>query len=266
MGPGEKKIADWILSYPKEIISLSISDFADKCKSSEATIVRFSRRLGLKGFQELKISIAQEMVPGDKIVGDEMLPQDSCYDLFVKTCNQIFISMEYTGRVLKAPDIETAAEKIIQARRIAIFGLGNSAAVAMDAEHKFLRVGLDATAYCDNHMQAIAACHLRQGDVALGISHSGSSVDIIDALKLSRSAGAFTICITNKGKSPIQKHCDLALFTSSDETRYTILGTYSRIVQLAIISAIHAYVLLRHGEQSIEAVRKTERALLSKKY
>jgi DNA-binding MurR/RpiR family transcriptional regulator len=266
MGRGEKKIADWILAYPQDIISLSITDLAEKCKSGEATIVRFSRRLGLSGYQDLKISIAQEMVTADKMLGEEMLPEDSCYDLFDKTCSHIFLSLEYTRKVLGPKDLEAAAEKISQARRIAIYGLGNSASVALDAEHKFLRAGLSATAYCDNHMQAIAACHLREGDVALGISHSGSSVDVVDALHLSRESGAFTIGITNASKSPIQKQCDIVLFTASDETRYTILGMSSRIAQLAIISSIHAYLLLRHGEKSIEAVHNTERALLNKKY
>jgi DNA-binding MurR/RpiR family transcriptional regulator len=266
MGRGEKKIADWILAHPQDIVSLSITDLAEKCKSGEATIVRFSRRLGLGGYQDLKISVAQEVVADDKMLGEEMLPEDSCYILFNKTCNNIFLSLEYTRKVLNPRDLEAAAEKISLARRIAIYGLGNSAAVALDAQHKFLRVGLSATAYCDNHMQAIAACHLHEGDVALGISHSGSSVDVVDALHLSRTAGAFTIGITNTGKSPIQKQCDIVLFTASDETRYTILGMSSRIAQLAIISSIHAYLLLRHGEKSVEAVHNTERALLNKKY
>ena len=266
MGRSEKKIADWILDHPQDIISLSISDLAEICKIGEATIVRFSRRLGLSGYQALKINIAQEAVDARKMLGDEMLPTDSCYDLFSKTCNHFFITMEYTRKVLVPADLEKAAERIINANRIAIFGLGNSAAVAMDAQHKFLRAGLNATAYCDNHIQAIAACHLHKGDVALGISHSGSSVDVVEALRLSRSAGAFTIGITNAGKSPIQKECDIVLFTASDETKYTILGMSSRIAQLAIISALHAYLILRHSEKSGEAVRNTERALLSKKY
>jgi DNA-binding MurR/RpiR family transcriptional regulator len=266
MGRGEKKIADWILSHSEEIIQLSISDLAEKCKTGEATIVRFSRRLGLSGYQELKISIAQEIVGGRHVLGEEMLIQDRCYDLFSKTCANIFISLEHTQKSLNPEDLETAAEKIIHAGHIAIYGLGNSAAVAMDAQHKFLRAGLFAAAYCDNHMQAIAASHLKEGDVAIGISHSGSSVDVVDALRLSREAGAFTIGITNTGKSPIQKQCDIVLLTSSDETRYTILGANSRIVQLAIIDSIHAYLLLRREDEAIEAVRRTERALLSKKY
>ena len=82
MGRSEKKIADWILAHPQDIISLSISDIAGICQIGEATIVRFSRRLGLSGYQELKIAIAQETVDSSKMLGEQMLPDDSCYDLF----------------------------------------------------------------------------------------------------------------------------------------------------------------------------------------
>jgi len=266
MGRSEKKIADWILAHPQDIIPLSISDLASICKIGEATIVRFSRRLGLSGYQELKITLAQETADSGKILGDIMLSEDSCYDLFAKTCNHFFISMEHTRKVLNPDALENAAERISQANRIVIYGLGNSAAIAMDAQHKFLREGLNAVAYCDNHIQAIAACHLKKGDVALAISHSGSSKDVVEALKLSRAAGAFTIGITNAGKSPIQKECDIVLFTASDETKYTILGMSSRIAQLAIITAIHAYIILRHSDKTLEAIQNTERALLNKKY
>jgi DNA-binding MurR/RpiR family transcriptional regulator len=220
----------------------------------------------LRGYQELKISIAQEVVSGSRILGEEMKPEDSCHDIFSKISSHIFISLQYTQKTLNPESLEAAAEKISQARHVAIYGLGNSAAVAMDAQHKFLRAGLNAAAYNDNHMQAIAASHLKKGDVALGISHSGSSVDIVEALRLSRESGAFTICITNAGKSPIQKQCDIVLFTSSDEIKYTILGMSSRIAQLAIIDTIHAYLLLHHSKKTLEAVRNTELALQSKKY
>ena len=97
---------------------------------------------------------------------------------------------------------------IMEANRIAIFGLGNSAAIAMDAQHKFQRAGINEAAYSDNHMQAIVASHLTKDDVAIGISHSGSSIDIVEALKIAQESGATTISITNFGKSPIDQYSD----------------------------------------------------------
>lgn len=266
MGRGEKKIADWILEKQSEIIGLSISELAEKCGCGEATIVRFARRLGLVGYQELKISIAQETANATPIVNQSITKNDTCFEIFSKLMNDIYSALEHTKKVLNNDNLETAAKKIVNARRIAIYGLGNSAAVVIDAQHKLLRAGLDASAYCDNHMQAIAASHLSSADVAIGISHSGSSRDVVEALKLSKDSGAATICITNFGKSPIIKHSDIALFTASEETKHNILGMNSRISQLAIIDSIYTYIILQKNQEAIKAVQNTERALQSKKY
>ena len=184
-----------------------------------------------------------------------MTREDSCAELFTKACGNIYSSLEHTKKVLNGIMLEEAAQRIMAAGRIALFGLGNSAAVAMDAQHKFLRAGLDAAAY-----------HLKAGDVAVGISHSGSSIDVVEALRLAREAGALTICITNLGKSPIIKQSDLVLNTASEETRYTILGMNSRIAQLAIIDTIYAYLILHRDKDAIAAIQSTERALQGKKY
>ena len=266
MGRGEKKIADWILENQSDIIGLSISDLAEKCGSGEATIVRFARRLGLVGYQELKISIAQETANTSPIVNQSITNTDSCKEIFSKVVQDIYSSLEHTKKVISGENLELAATRILGAKRIVLFGLGNSASVAIDAQHKFLRAGLDAAAFCDNHMQAIAASHLSVGDVAIGISHSGSSKDVVEALKLAKEAGAFTIGITNFGKSPMMKQSDVALFTASEETKHTILGMNSRIAQLAIVDSIYIYVILKKDGEAFTAISNTEKALQSKKY
>lgn len=265
MGRGEKKIALWILENPQEIIRLSISELAEKCGCGEATIVRFSKRLGLVGYQELKISIAQESGTAPPVAVN-ISADDSAYEVFAKHCAEIVRSLEHTKNVLDEKSMATAARKIAKADRIAIFGLGNSASIAMDAQHKFMRVGLSAAAYCDNHMQAIAASHLKQGDVAIGISHSGSSIDVVEALKLSKSNGAATICITNYGRSPIVKYSDVVLYTAAEETKYSVLAMNSRISQLAIIDSMYAHLVIHKSQEALRAIQDTERALQGKKY
>ena len=264
MGRAEKKIADWILKNPGKLIPLSISELADNCKCSEATIVRFARRLGYDGYQALKISLAREENTSN--ISESITPGDSSYEIFGKVCNDIYCSLERTRKVLDEKALGEAAEKILAANRIITLGLGNSASVAVDMSHKFLRAGCNAVAYTDNHMQAIAASHLAEGDVAIGISHSGSSRDIVDALRIAKERGASTICITNYGKSPIIKVSDIVLQTYSDETRYSILALNSRIAQLAIVDALYFYIVFHKGDAAIAAIAATEKALLSKKY
>ena len=264
MGKAEKQIADWIEKNPGKIISLSIVELAEQCRCSEATIVRFSKRLGLSGYQELKISLASES--GTSIVNANITPTDKAYEMFEKVANDIYFSLEHTKKSLSPESISDAANKICSAKKIVIFGLGNSASVATDASHKFLRAGLNCVAYSDNHMQVIAASHLKEGDVVIAISHSGSSKDIVDALKIAKEHGATTITITNKGKSPILKFSDIVLSTSASETTYNILALNSRIAQLAIIDALYFYVVYNLPETALESIKYTERSLLTKKY
>ena len=266
MGHSEKHIADWITKNFEEMLGLSISQLAEKCGCGEATVVRFSRRLGLSGYQELKLKVAQDSAntAAGGVMGIE--PEDSCYDIFTKRIRDIAVALENTRSVLDPAQIEKAATAIQSARRIVIFGLGNSASVAADAQHKFLRAGLDAVAYCDNHMQAIAASHLHKGDVAIGISHSGASIDVVDALRISRESGATTICITNFGSSPINEYSDIILNTRSEETKYSILAMSSRIAQLAIFDAIYTYIVMNSNKAAVKAIKETETALQSKKY
>lgn len=264
MAKAEKQIADWIFENPGKIISLSIVELAEKCGCSEATIVRFSKKLGLSGYQELKISLASES--GTSSVSGSITANDSAYEMFEKVCNDVYCSLELTKKALKSENIALAAKKISAANKIVIFGLGNSAAVATDASHKFLRAGLSAVAYSDNHMQVIAASHLSENDVAIAISHSGSSKDIVEALKLAKENGAVTIAVTNEGKSPILKYADIVLSTASAETEYNILALNSRIAQLTIIDALYFYAVYNREEQAMQSIKATEHALMSKKY
>ena len=264
MGGAEKRIADWISDNPGKIISLSIVELAEKCRCCEATIVRFSKRLGLSGYQELKISLAAE--GGSSTVSTHITSEDSAFDIYSKVCNDIYISLEKTKNSLNPDSISKAAQEICNANKIVVFGLGNSAAIAIDASHKFMRAGLNAVAYTDNHMQVIAASHLSEGDVAIGISHSGSSKDIVDALKNAKEHNAVTIAITNSGKSPILKQSDIVLATSSEETQYNILALNSRIAQLAIIDTLYFYIAYNHSGDALKSIQETEQSLLTKKY
>lgn len=264
LSKAEKKIADWIFANPGEILALSIVELAEQCKCSEATIVRFSKRLGFTGYQELKISLAQE----DKgtVFNANMSPDDSVFEIYEKVCNDIYCSLERTKNILDRDALEATAKAIMSAGKIIVIGLGNSASVALDASHKLLRAGYNAVSYTDNHMQVIAASHLKKGDVAIAISHSGSSKDVVDALAVAKEHGAITISITNKGRSPIQKCSDIVLHTSSEETQYNILALNSRIAQLSIIDALYFYIVYQQSEKALESIKDTENSLKTKKY
>lgn len=264
LGKAEKRVADRIMENPGDILPLSIVELAEKCDSSEATIVRFAKKLGFSGYQELKISLAQEN--RSTIINANMSASDTAFDIYEKVCNDIYCSLERTKKVLDKDALEKTSAAIRNAGKIIVLGLGNSAAIAMDASHKLLRAGYNAVAYTDNHMQVIAASHLKPKDVAIGISHSGSSKDVIEALQIAKDHGAVTVCITNKGKSPIQKHSDYVLHTESEETQYNILALNSRIAQLSIVDALYYHVVYQQSEKSLASINDTEISLKTKKY
>ena len=241
LGNTDKKIADFLMNNPRAVLSMFITELAKRCDTSEAAIVRFAKKMGFSGYQQLKLSLAQEtdMRP----VSENITADDSAYDIFSKVCEDIFCSLEKTKRALDAKNLQTCCEKILSADKILICGLGNSASVATDAAHKMLRLGLNACAYTDNHMQAIAAAHAANNSVFLGISHSGQSKDVVEAMKIAREQGAFCTALTGAEKSPLHKAADIVLRTVSDETNYRILGLSSRIAQLAIIDAVYSYLV-----------------------
>lgn len=265
MGSAEKKIADYILEHSGDIISYSISELSKLCGCGDATVVRFSRRLGFSGFQAMKIGIAQE-ISSTSSISSEISKNDSCFEIFKKRISDITIALQNTETVLNPESLEQAANAVMKAKRVVVFGLGNSASIATDAAHKFLRLGIDAQSCSDNHLQAIIASHLDRQSVAIGISHSGSSKDIVESLQLSKIGGATTICVTNYGSSPLVEASDIALFTKADETRHSILAMSSRIAQLAIFDAIYFYIVVNADKTSLQAIFNSETSLQNKKF
>lgn len=258
----EKKVADFIMENPSKILPLYITELAQISGSSEASIVRFSKKLGFKGYQQLKIAIAKE--PEAHPVSSNISNGDSALGVFEKVCDDIYCSLEKTKKEIDSSALQQCCNALLKAQKILFFGLGNSSSIAIDAAHKMFRLGLNAFAYTDNHMQAIAAAHTDKTCVAIGISHSGQSKDVIDAMKIAQKNGATTIALTSQNKSPLVKVSDVVLCTVSDETNYRILGLSSRIAQLTIIDALYSY-LVCNIENAQEHIDKTELALREKK-
>ncbi len=262
----EGKATDYILAHPQEVIHLSISGLAENSGVSDATVVRLCKRLGMQGYQELKIALAQDIVSPIEYIHEDINEEDSGTDIMHKVFNSSIHSLQYTERILDEKMFEKAVNALLSAKNIHIYGCGNSGAVAYDLQHKLMRAGLFASAFTDSHMQCIAATLLHEGDVCVGISHSGSSRDIIDAVQLAREARATVICLTNIGKNPLSEISDIRLDTASRETEYHIVALASRISQYAIIDSLHTAIeiaLRKGGNRDMYVV---ERALKKKKY
>lgn len=261
-GAAERKIADYISQNYQTVPSLFIGDLSELCGCSVASITRFSKKLGFDGFPQLKIALAKEK--DFQPVSENVSSSDSAYEVFSKICTDIYSSLEKTKAVIDKNALEECCVKLLNAKKVFIFGLGNSSSVAQDAAHKLFRTGISAAAYTDNHLQMIAATHADSDTVVIGISHSGRSRDIVEAMKLAKANGAFTVSVTNREKSPIIKVSDCVLTTVSDETNYRILGLSSRIAALAIVDAVYSYIVCK-SKSAGSFINEAESSLTCKK-
>lgn len=262
----ESRVADLILSNPQEIIKMSITDLAEKCNVAEATIVRLSKKLGYSGFQEMKISLARDLVEPIKNIHEEVSPTDDLHIIGQKVFHSAIESLSDTLKILDFEELEKAIKAIASARKVDFYGVGASGIVALDAHHKMFKTGLNSAAYNDPHMQIISASLLSKGDVAVGISHSGSTKDTIESLKAAKDANATTICITSFMKSPITKVSDIKLVVASRETAFKSEAMASRIAQLCLIDLIIVGVSILRQEKSLEAIDRIRRGVARKRY
>lgn len=262
----EKTVADYILKNPQEIIHLSITEFSEQASVAEATIFRFCKRLGFRGYQAFKIALASEVVEPIKNIHEEIKQEDEVATLAKKVFAGHIEAMKGTLNLLDPKVLENIIEVLSKASRIDFYGSGGSSAIALDAYHKFLRTGIHCNAHSDGHQQIISAALLGPGQAAIGISHSGSNKDVIEALKIAKANGATTIAITSHFKSPLSKEADYVLYTTSRETLFRSEALASRLVQLSLIDVMHVAVSVRKQEQTLDNLQKIREAISIKRY
>ena len=262
----ERKVAEYILQHPNEVIYLSITDMAARCGVSDATVVRLCKRLRMHGYQELKVTLAQDIVSPLERIHEAVTENDNCREVMSKVFQTTIQALQYTERIVNQQQLELTVTTLNEARRVVILGMGNSAAVAKDMQHKLLRLGINATAYDDNHMSRIVCVYLGKGDVCVCISHSGSSRDVVDAARMAHDNGAKVISMTGVGRSPLSEMSDIKLETASQEAQYHILALASRIAQYALIDSIYTSLAIKRRDEKGEYQQDIERALEKLKY
>lgn len=262
----EEKVANYILAHWQDVLHLPITELAERIGVSEATIVRMCKKLGLRGFQELKIALATEKIQPIKTIHQAVQEGDDLETILKKVFSANIRAMESTLNVISIKEIERAIDAILNARQLQIYGVGGSGPVALDAQHKFMKTGIPTVAYVDSHMMAMSASILEPQDVVIGISASGSSKDIIDALELAKNRGATTIGITHYARTPLDRVLDIKLSVSSEETFYRTESTSARIAQLSIIDTLYIGVALRRLDKMIENLKLTREAIVPKRF
>jgi DNA-binding MurR/RpiR family transcriptional regulator len=264
--PSERAVAEFVLENPEQVMQMSISEASQDIGVGESTIIRFCRTLGYKGYQDFKLRLAQDLVEPVHYIHENVSFDDSTNDLAKKVFQTNLKAVEDTMKVLDPEMIEIAARFLARTRRIDIYGVGYSSFTAHDAKFKLARLGLIVDAFGDGHLQAMAAVSLMKGDVAIGISHSGSTRDVVDALTSARKAGATTVAITNFSPSPLTKAADVVLLTAAPESAFGGEVLTSRIAQLCVVDVLSATVAITLGEKCLVLIEKTSEAVKKKRY
>jgi DNA-binding MurR/RpiR family transcriptional regulator len=261
-----------VLADPAATAALSISALARQCTTSETTVMRLCRSLGMDRFPELRLALAraasrEEARHGDgvQLTGD-ISPTDSLADVVRKIGYSDARAIEDTTSTLDIAALTRAAEAVHRARRVDIYGVGASGFVCQDLHQKLHRIGLFASAWPDPHAALTSAALLTDQDVALGISHTGTTIDTVEALRLATQRGATTIAITNFAASPITNHAALVLTTAARETTFRSGATASRIAQLAVVDCLFVAVAKRSYERTVRALENTYAAVHNRRY
>jgi DNA-binding MurR/RpiR family transcriptional regulator len=233
---------------------------------SEASIVRFSKSLGYSGFHALKIRLAEDIVSPMMIVHEDLMPDDTPATAVQKAMNVGLRSLEDTMRILDMPMLGTAIQTLCSARQIVLFASGNSIPVAMDFDFRLTKIGLQSRFSIDPTMQEMYATLISPEDVAVGLSHTGSSIDTVHALELAKQHGAKTICITNHSDSPLTRYGDFCLFTAVRVSNFREERLDSSLAMLALMESLYVGICIQRSDAMMRAVSKTIRATEHRKY
>ncbi len=262
----EQRVADFILKHAEELIYLTVTELAERTQTSESTVVRLCQKIGYKGYQEFKIMLARDLVGPTETVYEEIDKTDSLSALKNKIFQANAQALKDTIEVLADNELVRAVEALARARRVEVYGIGGSAPLALDAYHKFMKLGLCSVWLSDSDLMAMSSSLLEAGDVVLGISHTGASRDVCDAMENAQNAGATTICITHRATSPITKVANIKLFTAAKETAFGSDATSSRIAQLTIIDTLFAGIANQNYDHFLERIQRTREASAGKRY
>lgn len=265
----EKKVADYILQNPKQVLFMSITDLAEACKVGDTSVFRFCKTMELKGYQEFKmmlsLSLRDEMGDNEEFTGDVSL-DDTFSEVAQKVLNTNMNALTETYSLLDEAVFNKAIDSLHEAKRIYFFGVGASLLTALKAMNKFLRI--EPKVYCvqDSHMQAMVASMLGPSDTAVLFSYSGATKDTIHVAQIAHKVGARIICVTRFVKSPLTSYADYTLLCGANEGPLQGGSTSAEISQMFLVDMLYTEYYRRYFDHCSRNNEKTSSAVIEKLY
>jgi DNA-binding MurR/RpiR family transcriptional regulator len=268
--PSKRRVAELIVRDPAGAARLTISDIASAAQTSETTVLRLCRELGLRGYRELRVALAAEAgreherarsrgVGADIDRGDDL---DAIIDTITYNDEQAIAD---TARTIDRAALAEAVRLTATSRRVDIVGVGASAVIALDLQQKLHRIGLVCFTWHDAHAALTAAAILGPDDVMIAVSHSGATIDTIDVVREAARHRVRTIALTGARHSPLAVAADVALVTADRETTFRSGATASRIAALSVVDVLFVAVAQLRYDQAVAALDATRRAVADRR-
>ncbi|NUW32984.1 MurR/RpiR family transcriptional regulator [Nonomuraea sp. SMC257] len=249
-----RRIAETILAEPAVVAASTIGELAERCGTSLTTITRFCRELGLAGYPELRLALAAELGRNDATPREQSLiafsPDDPASLVLRSLLASDLRAMEETAAQLDLEAVDRAVSALVRARFIDFFAVAGSAGVAMDLHLRLHAVGRPCALWTDVHNAVCSANARDERDVAVGISHSGTTAEVVEPLTIARERGATTIAITNFPRSPLAEAADIVLTTAAQDTPFRAGGVAARHTQMLVLDCLYIGVVQRTHETS----------------
>jgi DNA-binding MurR/RpiR family transcriptional regulator len=246
-----QRVAAQVISDPPGAARATIVELAERSGTSPASVTRFCRALGFDGYADLRLALASETGRAAQAagwtedIGREIEPGDPLERVLGQIMAADTQAMRDTAAMLDMVAVERAADLIVSANRIDIYGASGSALVGAEMQLSLNRLGLAAWSWLDVHNGLASAALLRAGDVAIGISHSGRTRETVEMLAEAGSRGAVTIALTGYPSSPLAELADLVLRTAAQSTTYRPDALSARHPQLVVLDLLYIGVAQR---------------------
>ncbi|WP_018751716.1 MurR/RpiR family transcriptional regulator [Paenibacillus sanguinis] len=258
----EQKVARFVLSEPEDVVFMSVQEMASRSQSSSASVIRFCRSMGLKGFPELKVALSADLAQDQKVGYYDLNKNENTSDLIDKILSNAVQSLRDTVGLIQIDTIEKAAHSLYHAPSIFAYGVGASGLVAEDIAQKWLRLGKNAYVFSDMHVLTMSLANAPKGSVFIGVSYSATTKEVLQMMKFAQKAGLVTISFTGFGRSELSELSDISLFTSlAPEAKVRSAATGSKHSQFFIIDVLYYTYASLDTEASLDKVYKTREAI-----
>ncbi|HLR39520.1 MAG TPA: MurR/RpiR family transcriptional regulator [Jeotgalicoccus sp.] len=244
MTPVEKKIADYILNNSEAVTKMAVKRIAEESGTSDAAIVRFSKRIGLSGIKALKMELIKELTENTDTGLSRTIDinTDNHELIFQKVFQNTLRSLYNTEKIINHKRVIESAQLIVKASRSLIFGVSDSANTAKDLEQKLQRLNFNAYFTSDRTLMMERLKTANDKDILFVVSAKGHSKEVIDVLKLAKEQKLKTIVLTQQNVMQLARLSDVKIEISSEESNVVDINMTNRISQLMVIDVLFFYI------------------------